>query len=111
MWGAMSDQGDFNGCFDAVPGALCLITADSEERVAFVNREALALYQCDDRAAFDRLTGGRFRGMAVDGFAKSLSARLRSDDAEAEASDYRYLSFSLRGARGILCRWRARPSA
>ena len=96
----MSDQGDFNGCFDAVPGALCLITADSEERVAFVNREALALYQCDDRAAFDRLTGGRFRGMAVDGFAKSLSARLRSDDAEAEASDYRYLSFSLRGAKG-----------
>ncbi len=95
----MSESNDMHRFFDAVPGAFCLITADAEERIAFASKEALKLFECDDFAQFAQLTGGRFRGMTVDGPAASLCDRINCTAGETDA-DYHYLSFSIRGAKG-----------
>lgn len=97
--GDMSETEEMRQLFDAVPGAFCLITADDEERVVFVNQEALKLFECDDSAQFMQLTGGRFRGMAAGEPFASLCDRINCASAEDEG-DYHYLSFSIRGAKG-----------
>lgn len=94
----MSDQGDFSGCFDAVPGALCLITADVEECIVYANKEMLDLYRCADIAAFARHTGGRFLGMVADEAPMPLSCYASA--AGIESGDYCYVSFTLRDAEG-----------
>ena len=85
--------------FDVVPGAFCLITADAEERVALASQEALKLFECDDFAQFAQLTGERFRGMTADRPAASLCDRINCTAGDA-GTDYYYLSFSIRGAKG-----------
>lgn len=95
----MSQTADIHRIFDVVPGAFCLITADAEERVAFASQEVLKLFECDDFAQFAQLTGGRFRGMTADRPAASLCDRINCTAGDA-GTDYYYLSFSIRGAKG-----------
>ena len=56
----------FATAYDLLPNAICFFRADGSEDLLFANRAALALYACNDRAAFFQHTGGHFRGLMIE---------------------------------------------
>lgn len=47
----------------ALPGALCIFTADKDERILFANQACVELFACPTFDEFMELTGGRFPNM------------------------------------------------
>lgn len=82
-----------DACWEALPGAFCLIRADGSERIVRYNRLLLDLYQCQTDEEFQQLTGGFFRGMMLSSAYRPLSEQVAGGRQEPQA--VRYLSFEI----------------
>lgn len=51
--------------FENMPGGFLIFRAGGGEAILAVNRKLLEIFECENRAEFDRLTGGTFPGMIL----------------------------------------------
>ncbi|MGN1024400.1 MAG: EAL domain-containing protein [Lachnospiraceae bacterium] len=67
------DQEQYHEFYDAMDGGICIIQADENEEILFVNRSVPELYGCRDEAEFYKRTGGIFAGMTKESDREPLS--------------------------------------
>lgn len=67
------DQDQYHEFYDEMDGGICIIQADENEQILFVNRTVPELYGCRDEAEFYARTGGTFAGMTRESDREPLS--------------------------------------
>ena len=69
------DLEELHRLYDAMTIGVCIVDRTKKERILFVNKSTLALYDCGSEAAFLELTGGKFAGMTMEEDLSLASAR------------------------------------
>lgn len=69
------DPEELHRLYDAMTIGVCIVDRTKKERILFVNKRTLALYDCGSEAAFLDLTGGKFAGMTMEEDLSLASAR------------------------------------
>ena len=91
-WNEVSSLSDF---IEAFPGAVVMLTADSNASILNANSNAIELYGCVNFADFKAFTGGNTRGLVhpldINNVNDDLISQLKKDNEKIVYTEYRIL--------------------